>query len=157
MGEPKRLMLLRERLGTLIPRYGHILIDCQPSLGLLPLMALAASTHVLVPVECQYLALKGLRELLETVRLARGRLNPRLEILGILATKYHARSKSNQEALRYLRQGAGAALPVFKTVIPRDVKAEEAPSHSKPLILYAPSSRAAKAYSDLAKEVAPSA
>jgi len=153
IGESNREMLLKERLGSIIPSYDYIIIDCQPSLGLLPVMALAASTHVIVPVECQFLSLKGLHDLLEPVELAKERFNSDLEIMGILTTKFYARSKSNCEVLKHIHMTLAEELPVFETVIPRDVRAEEAPNHAKPLMLYSPSSRAAKAYFDLAGEV----
>ena len=152
-GESKRETLLKERLGRIIRSYDYILIDCQPSLGLLPVMALAASTDVIVPVECQFLSLKGLHDLLETVQLAKEKFNSHLDLMGILCTKFHARSKANQEVLRYVQELLAEELPVFRSVIPRDVKAEEAPSHSMPLCLYSPSSRALKAYFKLAREV----
>jgi len=91
------------------------------------------------------------------VHLVQEKLNPELKLLGILPTKFYARSKSNREVLKYLQKEVAEVFPVFKSVIPRDVKAEEAPCHAKPLILYSPSSRASKAYFELSKEVLHSA
>ncbi len=113
--------------------------------------ALTASDRVIVPCETQFLAIRGLKFVTDVVDMVRQRLNPNLSILGVLATKFYILSKANREAFEYLQHLKG--LHTFQTVIPRDVKAEEAPSHGKPLLLYAPDCRAAKRYQELASEV----
>jgi len=148
-----RETVLAERLEPLSCKYDFVFIDCQPSLGLLPVNALAASTHVIVPVECQFLSLKGFQHLAETVELIRKKINPKLRIMGILPTQFHPRSRANHEVLHYLRRTLGRTYPVFKTFISRDVRAEESPGETRPLLLYAPKCRAASQYLSLAREV----
>jgi len=148
-----RETVLADRLRSLHCRYDYIFIDCQPSLGLLPVNALAASTHVIVPVECQFLSLKGFQHLAETVELVRRKINPKLQIMGILPTQFHPRSRANQEVLNYLKRTLAKTYPVFRTFISRDVRAEESPGQARPLLLYAPRCRAAAQYLALAREV----
>jgi len=148
-----RETVLAERMKGLSRKYDYILIDCQPSLGLLPVNALAASTHVIVPVECQFLSLKGFQHLAETVGLVRKKINPKLQIMGILPTQFHPRSKANHEVLDYLNRNLARKYPVFKTFISRDVRAEESPGQARPLLRYAPKCRAAAQYLALAREV----
>ena len=148
---PKREFLLRDALCLVTSSLDYIVIDCPPSLGLLSLNALTAANAVIIPCETQYLALRGLRYVLEVVDLVRHRLNPGLKILGVLATKFYVLSKANQEALEYLRKLKH--VHVFKACVPRDVKAEECTSHGLPLALYAPESRAAREYQKLTEEV----
>lgn len=148
----RREFILKDALTPLEDTFDFILIDCPPSLGLLTLNALAASDSVLIVCECQYLALRGIKFVLEILQLVQERLNPKLRILGVAATKYYVLSRANQEALQCLR-GLKEQVHVFSAVIPRDVKAEEAPSHGKPLLSYAVDSRAAQAYLKLAAEV----
>jgi len=146
-----REIVLRENLQTLTSSFDFILIDCAPSLGLLALNALAAADHVLIPCETQFLSLRGLRYVLDVLTLVQSRLNPGMAVLGVVATKHYVLSKANIEALDCLK--SLKQVRVFQSVIPRDVRAEEAPSHGVPLVLYAPDSRAAKQYMDLAHEV----
>jgi len=146
-----RELVLRDHLRAAISSFDHIIIDCPPSLGLLALNCLAAADGVIIPCETQYLSLRGLRHVLDVLGLVRARLNAELEVMGVLATKFYTLSKANQEALAYLRDQRH--VHVFDAVIPRDVKAEEAPSHGEALVFYAPKSRAAKQYASFAKEV----
>ena len=146
-----REMILHERLQSAGDAFSFTLIDCPPSVGLLALNGLAAAEHVIIPSETQFLSLRGLRHVLDVLKLVRERLNPRQRVLGVLPTKFHARSRANHEALSYLR--SLKSVHVFDAVIPRDVKAEEAPSHGKPLVLFAPDCRAALEYEKLAAEV----
>lgn len=146
-----RELVLRDNLRTVTPSFDYILIDCAPSLGLLALNALAAANRVLIPCETQFLSLRGLRYVLDVLALVQSKLNPSLTVLGVLATKHYILSKANAEALQCLKNLN--QVHVFTAVIPRDVKAEEAPSHGKPLVLYAPEARATKQYLDLAAEV----
>ena len=146
-----RELVLRECLRSVVHSFDYIIIDCAPSLGLLSLNGLAAAYAVLIPCETQFLSLSGLRYVLDVLSLVRARLNPTMRILGALATKFYVLSKANNEALQCMRNMKH--IHVFDAVIPRDVKAEEAPSHGKPLIVYAPEARATKQYMILAEEV----
>ncbi len=143
------------RLQTLLRKgreqYKYILIDCPPSLGLLTVNALTAADSVLVPLQCEYYALEGLRSLLETLTAIREQLNPDLAIEGILLTMFDARNKLSHQIVEEVRQ----FFPhnVFDTIIPRNVRLTESPSHGLPVILYDPSCRGAQSYIDLAREV----
>ena len=146
-----RESVLREALRTVASSFDYVVIDCPPSLGLLSLNALAAADGVVIPSETQFLSLRGLRYVLDVLDLVRAKLNPDLRILGVLATKYYVLSRANNETLECLR--GLKQVHLFDAVIPRDVKAEEAPSHGEALVSYAPESRAAKQYASFAKEV----
>jgi len=128
-----------------------VIIDCPPSLGLLTLNALTAATSMLIPTQCEYFALEGLRHLLYTHQLVRSRLNPKLEIAGILMTQFDGRTTLSWDVLEEVRRSYPTH--VLKTLIPRNVRISEAPSHGKPVIQYDPSSRGAAAYRALAKEL----
>jgi len=128
-----------------------VIVDCPPSLGLLTLNALTAATSMLIPTQCEYFALEGLRHLLYTHQLVRSSLNPKLEIAGILMTQFDGRTTLSWDVLEEVRRSHPAH--VLKTLIPRNVRISEAPSHGKPVIQYDPSSRGAAAYRTLAKEL----
>jgi chromosome partitioning protein len=132
-------------------RYHYLLIDCPPSLGLLTINGLTAADSVLIPLQCEYYALEGLRSLLETLNLIRERLNPDLEIEGILLTMFDGRNKLCHQVVEEVR----GFFPekVFRTVIPRNVRLSESPSHGLPAILYDPQCRGAQSYLELAKEI----
>lgn len=132
-------------------QYRYILLDCPPSLGLLTVNALTAADSVLVPVQCEYYALEGLRSLLETLTLIRERLNPDLAIEGILLTMFDARNKLCHQVAEEVRRFFPQT--VFETMIPRNVRLTESPSHGLPVILYDPSCRGAQSYLELAREV----
>jgi chromosome partitioning protein len=144
-----------ERLRTLLHSvrddFDYIFIDCPPSLGLLTLNALVAADAVLIPLHCEYFALEGLADLVQTMRRVRGRLNPRLEIEGVLLTMSDERTNLGQQVSRDVRQFFKEK--VFRTVIPRNVRLGEAPSHGMPIILYDVKSRGAEAYLALAREM----
>ena len=151
IGMPNREFLLKEALAKVADDYDFILIDCPPSLELLTLDALCAADTLLVPVQCEYYALEGLSDLLYTVRLAKRSLNPRLELEGVVLTMYDGRTNlSVQVAEEVKRHFPGK---VYTSVIPRNVRLSEAPSHGKPITTYDPLSRGAEAYSLLAAEV----
>jgi chromosome partitioning protein len=133
------------------PAYDLILIDTPPSLGLLTLNALAASDHVLIPVQSEYLALEGLGQLVETLELVRGSLNGRLGLIGILLTMLDARTNLSMQVANEVRKHFPAA--TFHTAIPRAVRLSEAPSYGRPIKLHDPSSRGAVAYAELAGEL----
>ncbi|HEV2540703.1 MAG TPA: ParA family protein [Frateuria sp.] len=142
---------LKEQLAKISDRYQTILIDCPPSLHLLTLNALAAADGLLIPVQCEYFALEGLSSLLDTVRAVRHRLNPKLEIEGLLRTMYDVRNNLGNEVSAQLTQHFGDK--VLRSIIPRNVRLAEAPSHGQPIHLYDRSSRGAIAYIGLAGEI----
>ena len=148
---PSREHRLRQVLEPLRPRFDLIFIDCPPSLGLLTLNALVAADAVLIPLHCEYFALEGLAELVSTMRRVRGGLNPALEIEGVLLTMYDDRTNLGQLVARDVREFFKEK--VFTTVIPRNVRLGEAPSHGMPAVLYDAKSRGAAAYLALAKEM----
>jgi chromosome partitioning protein len=142
---------LRKALEALPQGVGCVIIDCPPSLGLLTLNALTAATSMLIPTQCEYFALEGLRHLLYTHQLVRSRLNPKLGIAGIVMTQFDARTTLSWDVLREVRRSYPAH--VLETLIPRNVRISEAPSHGKSVIQYDPSCRGAAAYRALAKEL----
>jgi chromosome partitioning protein len=142
---------LKEQLEKIAHRYDTILIDCPPSLHLLTLNALAAANGLLIPVQCEYFALEGLSSLLDTVKAVRQRLNPSLEIDGLLRTMYDVRNNLGNEVSAQLTQHFGDK--VLRSIIPRNVRLAEAPSHGQPIHLYDRSSRGAIAYIGLAGEM----
>lgn len=131
--------------------YDTILIDCPPSLGLLTVNALTASQSVIIPVQTEYYALEGLGQLLETMKLVRQALNPRLAILGVVMTMHNARMTLSAQVEEQLQKNFKERL--FKTVVPRNIRVAEAPSHGKPVAEYDKWSKGARAYKQLAKEV----
>lgn len=151
IGVDNREMLLRSALQKLEQNYDYIIIDCPPSLEMLTVNALCAAHTLLVPVQCEYYALEGLSDLLATVRLVKRKLNPSLVLEGVLLTMFDSRTNlSLQVAEEVKRHFPGQ---VYATVIPRNVRLSEAPSHGKPVMAYDPHSRGADAYTALAKEV----
>lgn len=147
----KRDTLLRDALKDVLSTYQVVLIDSPPSLGILTLNALAAAHAVLVPVQCEYLALEGLSQLVETMRLVRTQINPRLTLLGMLLTMHDARTNLSNQVIAEVR----AHFPdvALQTVIPRSVRLSEAPSHGLSVRSYAPQSTGALAYAELAQEL----
>ncbi|MEO0324562.1 MAG: AAA family ATPase [Myxococcota bacterium] len=140
---------LRKALGALRESYDFILIDCPPSLGMLTINALTAADLVLVPLQCEYYALEGLSQLVGTVERVRGSLNPGLTICGVLLTMFDARNNLANEVADEVRKH----FHVFRTVIPRNIRLAEAPSHGKPVILYDAASRGSYGYLNLAREI----
>lgn len=142
---------LRRVLDPLRLRFDHILIDCPPSLGLLTLNGLVAADAVLIPLHCEYFALEGLADLIGTIRRIRQGLNRHLEIEGVLLTMYDERTNLGQQVARDVREFFKDK--VFNTIIPRNIRLGEAPSHGVPGLVYDPKSRGATAYVALAKEL----
>jgi chromosome partitioning protein len=142
---------LRALVDPLRDRYDYIFIDCPPSLGLLTLNALVAADAVLIPLHCEYFALEGLADLVGTMRRVRAALNPGLDIDGVLLTMFDERTNLGQQVANDVRNFFKEK--VFRTVIPRNVRLGEAPSHGMPVILYDAKSRGAEAYRALAREV----
>jgi chromosome partitioning protein len=148
---PERERRLHRVLEPLRSDFEYIFIDCPPSLGLLTLNALVAADAVLIPLHCEYFALEGLAELVGTMRRVRGALNPALDIEGVLLTMYDERTNLGQLVARDVRDFFKEK--VFNTIIPRNVRLGEAPSHGVPAVLYDAKSRGAAAYVALAKEM----
>ncbi len=148
---PERERRLQRVLDPLREQFDHIFIDCPPSLGLLTLNALVAADAVLIPLHCEYFALEGLADLVGTMRRVRGSLNPGLDIEGVLLTMYDDRTNLGQQVARDVRDFFKEK--VFNTIIPRNVRLAEAPSHGIPAVLYDERSRGAAAYVALAKEM----
>ncbi|OLC12897.1 MAG: hypothetical protein AUH29_14865 [Candidatus Rokubacteria bacterium 13_1_40CM_69_27] len=151
VGLERREHRLRDALTAVLARYEYIIVDCPPSLGLLTINALAAADRVLVPLQCEFYALEGLTHLLKTIKLVRERLNPALRVLGIVLTMFDGRTslalQIRDEVRRYFPG------EIFETVIPRNVRLSEAPSHGKPVMLHDLRSSGAIAYLELTKEV----
>ncbi|HEX5466921.1 MAG TPA: AAA family ATPase [Candidatus Limnocylindrales bacterium] len=149
-GLGQRERRLAQVLGPLAEAFDHVIIDCPPSLGLLTINALTAARAVFIPIQCEYYALEGLSQLLETVQLVRDNLNPRLTIKGVLLTMYDARTNLAADVAAEVRQHLGDR--VYATVVPRSVRLSEAPSYGLPIAAYRPDSRGAAAYRDVALE-----
>ena len=146
-----RESVLRYVLDPVRDQYDYVFIDCPPSLGLLTVNSLVAADSLLIPIQCEFYALEGLSKLLESMRMVKGRLNPTLEVFGVVMTMFDARTTLSKQVVEEVRDYFGDK--VFQSVIPRNVKLSEAPSHGLPVNLYAPSSKGAMAYASLAKEV----
>jgi chromosome partitioning protein len=148
---PNRETQLARCLADAKDRYDYVLIDTPPSLGLLTLNALVAADAVIVPLHCEYFALEGIADLVATIRRVRASLNPRLDILGVLLTMYDDRTNLGQQVANDIR--GFFAEKVFTSVIPRNIRLGEAPSHGLPVLLYDVKSKGAEAYVSLAREV----
>jgi chromosome partitioning protein len=146
-----RELKLKKAVDAIRDEYDLVLIDCPPSLGLLTVNGLAAADDVIVPIQCEYYALEGLGQLLRNVALVQGNLNPSLDVRGIILTMYDARTKLADQVVSEVRQYFGPK--VYDTVVPRTVRLSEAPSFGQPIIVFDATSRGAKAYRELAKEV----
>ncbi len=148
---PERERRLKEALSALAANYDYTLIDCPPSLGLLTVNALTAAQGVLIPVQCEYLALEGLTQLMNTIQLVRRALNPGLIIRGLIMTMYDQRMKLAQQVVNEVQSHFGDK--VFQTLIPRSVRLGEAPSYGEPILSYAPTSAGGVAYAQLTDEL----
>lgn len=141
---------LKDAIANLEQKYDYIFIDCPPSLGLITLNAFAAANSIIVPIQCEYYALEGLGQLVNSVKLAQKHLNPDLEIEGVILTMYDSRTRLSPqvaaEVMKYFDK------KVFKTAIPRNIRLSEAPSHGLPISMYDPLSKGARTYKKLAKE-----
>ncbi|MCI1665817.1 MAG: AAA family ATPase [Atopobiaceae bacterium] len=142
---------LKELIDSVKDEFDYVLIDCPPSLGLLTINALVASTDLLIPIQCEYYALEGVTKLLESMKMVKSHLNPELEIFGVVMTMYDGRTTLSNDVVAEVRNYFGDK--VFKTVIPRSVKMSEAPSHGLPITMYAHANKGSIAYTKLAKEV----
>ncbi len=151
VSEMARENRLRDTVGRLRGKYDYILIDCPPSLGLLTVNALVAADKLVIPIQCEFYALEGVTKLLDSMKRVKSRLNPSLDIYGILLTMYDGRTTLAKQVAGEVRSFFGKQ--VFETVIPRTVKLSEAPSYGIPITQYDPAGKGAQSYSDLAKEV----
>ncbi len=151
VGRPQRELVLRGALEGIREEYDFVLVDCPPSLGLLTLNTLAAADTVLIPIQCEFYALEGLSQLLNTVRLVQRNLNPRLQIEGVLLTMYDQRLNLSRQVADEAKEYFGNR--VFRTTIPRNVRLAEAPSFGKPIVVYDAISAGAQSYLSLAREV----
>jgi len=143
--------LLKDKLDSIRDNFDFIIIDCPPSLNLLTVNAMTAADTVLVPIQCEYYALEGLTQLIHTIDLIKKRLNPNLEIEGVVFTMYDARTNLSLQVVETVKQNLNQK--IYKTIIPRNIRLAEAPSYGMPIILYDTKSSGAEAYRFLAEEV----
>ena len=151
VNEMARENRLKDALSQLRGRYDYIIVDCPPSLGLLTVNAFVASDKLIIPVQCEFYALEGVTKLLDSMQRVKSRLNPSLDIFGVLLTMYDSRTTLSKQVAEEVRNYFGRR--VFNTMIPRTIKLSEAPSFGEAIIEYAPENKGAIAYSELAKEV----
>ena len=151
VSEMSREQRLKEKMESAREKFDYILIDCPPSLGLITLNAFTASNSVLIPVQCEYYALEGLGQLINTINLVKKHLNKSLEIEGALLTMYDIRTNLSNQVVKEVKKYFGDK--VYKTVIPRNIRLSEAPSYGMPITLYDARSKGAKSYEKFAKEL----
>lgn len=151
VSQMSREQRLKEKVDLIKDNYDYIIIDCPPSLGLITLNAFTASNSVLIPVQCEYFALEGLGQLLNTINLVKRHLNKELEIEGAVLTMYDMRTNLSNQVVKEVKRYFDDK--VYKTVIPRNIKLSEAPSYGLPIMLYDGKSKGARAYEKLAREV----
>lgn len=147
--DPKRALKLKDALAPVLDRFDYVFVDCPPSLGLLTLNALAATTSVIVPLQCEYFALEGLTHLMATIDRVKNGMNAELEVEGVVLTMFDPRNNLAHQVAHEVKQH----FFVFDSVIPRNVRLSEAPSHGKPALLYDVSSKGAQGYLALAREL----
>ena len=147
----KRYLFLKEALAPLKASYDYIFIDCPPSLGILTLNGLAAADSVFVPMQCEYFAMEGITQLMKTLKLVQSGINPHLTIGGVFFTMYDSRTRLAQDVVTQVK--AYFKDVVFSTIIPRNIRLSEAPSHGEPICLFDPRCTGAKSYEKLAGEV----
>ncbi len=151
LNEPEKEFLLKKQLDKVESDYDFIIIDCPPSLSLLTVNALTAADTVLVPIQCEYYALEGLNQIIQTVELVKKKLNPKLELEGVVFTMYDARTNLSLEVVESVKTHLNRK--IYKTIIPRNVRLAEAPSHGMPINIYDTRSTGAESYRMLAAEV----
>jgi len=151
IGVEEREFILKKEIEKVRNQYDFIIIDCPPSLNTLTVNAMTTADTVLVPIQCEYYALEGLSQLIHTINLVRQRLNPLLEIEGVVFTMYDARTNLSLQVVENVKQNLEQK--IYKTIIPRNVRLAEAPSHGLPINIYDPKSAGAEGYRDLADEV----
>ena len=151
IGIKRKEFIIREKIRKIRDQYDFILIDCPPSLNMLTVNAMTTADTVLVPIQCEYYALEGLSQLLHTIGLVKKRLNPNLDVEGVVFTMYDARTNLSLQVVENVKKNLKQA--VYKTIIPRNVRLAEAPSHGLPINLYDSKSAGAESYRLLAEEV----
>lgn len=151
VAEIARETKLKRALAPIKDEYDFVIIDCPPSLGLLTVNALVAAERVLVPIQCEYYALEGVSQLMNTINLVKNNLNPELSLEGVLLTMFDARTNLSIQVVDEVKRHFRGK--VFRSVVPRNVRLSEAPSHGLPIFLYDPKSRGAEVYEELAHEV----
>ena len=151
IGIEEKEYILRNQIEKIKDKYDYIIIDCPPSLNTLTVNAMTTADTVLVPIQCEYYALEGLTQLIHTINLVKERLNPELEIEGVVFTMYDARTNLSLQVVENVKQNLKQT--IYKSIIPRNVRLAEAPSHGMPINLYDPKSAGAEGYRDLADEV----
>ncbi len=151
IGKEKKEFILKEEIDWIINEYDYILIDCPPSLNSLTVNAMVASSTVLVPIQCEYYALEGISQLIYTINLVRERLNPTLNIEGVVFTMFDTRTNLSQQVVNNVKENLSQY--VFETMIPRNIRLAEAPSYGEPITEYDPKSIGSKSYIDLAREL----
>lgn len=147
----KRESVLKEAINRVKDEFDYVFIDCPPSLGLLTINALIAANSLIIPIQCEYYALEGVAKLLESMEMVKRHKNPELEIFGVLMTMYDSRTTLSKQVVDEVKRYFGKTM--FKTIVPRNVKLSEAPSHGLPVVKYARVSKGSLAYMKLAKEV----
>lgn len=152
IGVEDKEYIIKNAVDTIRDNYEFIIIDCPPSLSMLTINAMTTADTVLVPIQCEYYALEGLSQLMHTIELVKDRLNPELEMEGIVFTMYDARTNLSLEVVENVKDNMDTT--IYKTIIPRNIRLAEAPSHGKPINLYDPRSTGAESYMLLAEEVA---
>ncbi|MCM1309066.1 MAG: AAA family ATPase [Butyrivibrio sp.] len=151
IGVDNREYILKDKLGTIAENYDYVIIDCPPSLTMLTVNAMTTADTVLVPIQCEFYALEGLSQLLHTIDLVHERLNPNLEMEGVVFTMYDSRTNLSLQVVENVKDNLNQA--IYKTIIPRNVRLAEAPSHGMPINLYDSKSAGAESYRLLADEV----
>ena len=151
IGFENKEYLLKSKLDMIKDNYDYIIIDCPPSLNLLTINAMTAADSVIVPIQCEYYALEGLSQLIHTIDLIKERLNPKLEIEGVVFTMYDARTNLSLQVVENVKENLDKN--IYKTIIPRNVRLAEAPSYGQPINIYDPRSSGAESYRLLAEEV----
>ena len=147
----RREYVVKDRIEEVREQYDFVIIDCPPSLSMLTINAMTTADTVLVPIQCEYYALEGLSQLLQTIRLVKQRLNPQLEVEGVVFTMYDARTNLSLQVVENVKNNLNQN--IYKTIIPRNIRLAEAPSHGKPINLYDSKSAGAESYRLLAQEV----
>lgn len=151
IGVDRKEFILRNAVDFVVDKYDYIIIDCPPSLNMLTINSMTTADSVLVPIQCEYYALEGLSQLIHTINLVKERLNPELEMEGVIFTMYDSRTNLSMQVVENVR--SNLTQYIFKTLIPRNIRLAEAPSYGQPITVYDPKSAGAEAYIDLAEEL----
>lgn len=153
IGVERKEFILKNEIDWVKDAYDFIIIDCPPSLSMLTVNAMTTADTVLVPIQCEYYALEGLSQLIHTVNLVKERLNPVLDMEGIVFTMYDSRTNLSNQVVENVKENLEESINVYKTIIPRNIRLAEAPSHGIPIQIYDPKSAGAESYRSLAKEI----